>query len=551
RYRSPLASFNQPGEPRIEKTRLVLSTFNGTDPNAWLNQAMQYFNINEIHQPDWVQYAAYYLDGEANIWWQWLSSIYQDRNEQIRWEDFEKKLIARFGVSDYHNYDEALSHIKKTGSVSEFQREFERLACRVRGWPERALVGAFIGGLKFDLAAEVRLERPSTMREAIEIARRRDDHLSATQKARRGDKNPTEPSRTALDAHMRNRREKGQCYKCGERFTPGHRCKQAYMIQVVDSDDEEELKEVETRHYIKEDLEISVNAMLGVQGPRTIKLPASVRGRSIEVLVDIGSSHNFISAILVDALKLLATKVDPFDVRVVNGEKLRCHKYYRDVPINLQGETIKADLYSLPLVGPDIVLGVQWLEGLGEVKTNYKEGIMKFYLEKRLIILKIKLRGTVKGTELRFLELMDEENKHKRRIPILEDKDVLKGGGNDTEVVIDPTKPEHGSTRMRDSRWEFFAKEQRAWCLEDMLNGAQGVDVGTLARARDCYGWALGDGAPGDTRGALSESEGSDGARGVRNKREVVTQAKDAIACARARRDMTRMNSLILIGIDK
>ncbi|GER47185.1 eukaryotic aspartyl protease family protein [Striga asiatica] len=148
---------------------------------------------------------------------------------------------------------------------------------------------------------------------------------------------------------------------------PGHRCKQQLYTM---EGDEEEPEEVETRHYVKEDLEISVNAMSGVHGPRTIKLPASVLGRSIEVLIDTGSSHNFISAILSDALKLPATKVEPFDVRVANRERLRCREYYRDVPINLQGETIKADLYSLPLVGPGIVLGVQWLEGLGEVKTK-------------------------------------------------------------------------------------------------------------------------------------------------------------------------------------
>ncbi|GER30689.1 outer membrane protein assembly factor BamB [Striga asiatica] len=39
--------------------------------------------------------------------------------------------------------------------------------------------------------------------------------------------------------------------------------------------DEDEPEEEETRRYVKEDLEISVNAMSGVHGPRTIKLPAS------------------------------------------------------------------------------------------------------------------------------------------------------------------------------------------------------------------------------------------------------------------------------------
>ncbi|CAA0834225.1 Unknown protein, partial [Striga hermonthica] len=55
-----------------------------------------------------------------------------------------------------------------------------------------------------------RLERPSTMREAMEIARRRDDHLVATRKARRGEANPTEPSRTMSSAPVDNRGVNGE-----------------------------------------------------------------------------------------------------------------------------------------------------------------------------------------------------------------------------------------------------------------------------------------------------------------------------------------------------
>ncbi|CAA0835312.1 Unknown protein, partial [Striga hermonthica] len=166
------------------KPKVVLSTFTGADPDAWLNQAVQYFELNEIEGNDRVKYAAYYLDGEANVWWQWLTSVYRGRRQVIRWNDFERELLTRFGTSDYHNYNEALSRIRQTGSLRDYLKEFEQLACRVRGWLETALVGAFIGGLKFDLAAEVRLERPESMHAAMEVARRRDDHLTATRRGR-------------------------------------------------------------------------------------------------------------------------------------------------------------------------------------------------------------------------------------------------------------------------------------------------------------------------------------------------------------------------------
>ncbi|CAA0822644.1 Unknown protein, partial [Striga hermonthica] len=55
-------------EERAEvRPKITMPTFEGTDLDAWLSRAMQFFEINEIHKSERVQIAAYYLDGEANI----------------------------------------------------------------------------------------------------------------------------------------------------------------------------------------------------------------------------------------------------------------------------------------------------------------------------------------------------------------------------------------------------------------------------------------------------------------------------------------------------
>ncbi|CAA0841262.1 Unknown protein, partial [Striga hermonthica] len=405
-YEQRSQASNVQEQPRVEKQRLVLSTFKRTNPDAWLNRAVQFFDLNEMLQRDWVRYAAYYLDSEANVWWQWLTRVYRGRQQPIRWEDFERELLMRFGNSDYINHDEALTRIRQTGSVRDYQKEFERLACRVRGWPESALVGAFVGGLRYDLAAEVRLERPNTMHKSMEVARRREDHLAATRRGRAEFRVP-EPRRVPAtvgapsantrlpgtfrppatkvnrltEEEMARRRETGLCFRCEEKYTPGHRCKQNFLIEFVDSDDEESVIEEERDvefEVLNDEAEISVHAMVGTKGLRTMKLPAWLKDRRVTVLVDNGSSHNFINATLSHKLKLPTSTIDPFEVRVANGERLRCSEMYRGVPIEFQGVTVKADLFALPLVGPDVVLGVQWLEGLGDVTTNYRKGVMKF-----------------------------------------------------------------------------------------------------------------------------------------------------------------------------
>ena len=122
-----------------------------------------------------VEYAAYYLEGEASHWWKWLSCTYENQGKSIRWKDFEYEVRTRFGPIGYVDYDEVLSKMRQTGSLRDYQREFERAATQVNDWPEKALIGAFIGGLNLEIATEVKLHRPTNLRQAIDITRLKDD----------------------------------------------------------------------------------------------------------------------------------------------------------------------------------------------------------------------------------------------------------------------------------------------------------------------------------------------------------------------------------------
>lgn len=77
-------------------------------------------------------------------------------------------------------------------------------------------------------------------------------------------------------------------------------------------------------------------------------------------------------------MNLEATAIESFQVRVASGERLSCTKIYKNVQIRVQGFVITADLFELTLGGIDVVLGVQWLEGLGRVVTDYGRGTMEF-----------------------------------------------------------------------------------------------------------------------------------------------------------------------------
>ncbi|CAA0834211.1 Unknown protein, partial [Striga hermonthica] len=315
--------------------------------------------------------------------------------------------------------------------------------------------------------------RPDTMHDAMEVARRREDHLVATRRGRadvrfpdtrRTGPNPakagarpnvnTRPAgsivRRLSPEEVKRRRERGLCFKCQEKFTPGHQCKQAFVIEVANPDEEGSETEEEPPQDIivegpDEEAEISMHAMAGIRGPRTMRLPAWVRDRKVVVLVDNGSSHNFINAELSQKLNLPTTKIEPFEVRVANGERLQCTKSFRKVPIRFSGVTVKADLYALPLVGPDVVLGVQWLEGLGKVTTDYRTGIMEFNSGDQQVTLS---SGNEKDTKEVGLKSIEK---------------VWRGGGQIFAVLVEKTETHKGQ------------EEQQRGDVHELLQEFEGV----------------------------------------------------------------------------
>lgn len=69
---------------------------------------------------------------------------------------------------------------------------------------------------------------------------------------------------------------------------------------------------------------------------------------------------------------------EPFTVKVPHGDPLRCNAKFDNVPILLQGIPFTITLYSLSLMGLDMVLEVHWLEQLGIVSCNWRQMTMDF-----------------------------------------------------------------------------------------------------------------------------------------------------------------------------
>jgi hypothetical protein len=97
------------------------------------------------------------------------------------------------------------------------------------------------------------------------------------------------------------------------------------------------------------------------------------------VLIDSGSTHNFLSEKIARLLRLLVVPTKSFAGRIANGERLFCQGRFDEVQVNVQDIQFSLSLYSLPLVGLDMVLGIQWLTMLGSIICNWKQLTMDFH----------------------------------------------------------------------------------------------------------------------------------------------------------------------------
>ncbi|KAL5827800.1 hypothetical protein ACOSQ3_019651 [Xanthoceras sorbifolium] len=109
-----------------------------------------------------------------------------------------------------------------------------------------------------------------------------------------------------------------------------------------------------------------------------MRLMAWIRSSEILLLVDSGSSHNFININTVKKLGMKGTTIEAFDVRVANGERLKCDEVHHNVKMNVQGVQIVAELYVLTLAELDVVLESTWLKSIREAVTNFETITMKF-----------------------------------------------------------------------------------------------------------------------------------------------------------------------------
>ncbi|KAH9703219.1 hypothetical protein KPL70_011043 [Citrus sinensis] len=372
--------------PLLRTMKLEVPKFDGTDPNGWAFRINEYFDFHGTSEALRLRIVSFHLEGRASAWYQWMKA-----NDLLTsWKDFLQNLKFRFGASLYEDHQGNLSKLTQKSSVAEFQTEFEDLMNKVTGISEPLLISFFITGLRVDIRRELLLSRPSSLMEAFALARifeARGDESKVTSrpwskwthKTTTPSFHPTTTNHSPASAPAINPPQPAPSTLPPLLPTPSLPIKRTEDVdEAMGPPINSEISDVVEETIIVGDIS-SLNALAGQNTPRSLRLIGEINQQPVQVLIDSGSTHNFIKPAVAEVLGLAVQDTTTFRVYIGNGDSLVCRYVCSQVALSMQGHVFYIDLYVLPIEGPDIVLGIQWLQLLGKVSHDYAALSMEFF----------------------------------------------------------------------------------------------------------------------------------------------------------------------------
>jgi hypothetical protein len=227
---------------------------------------------------------------------------------------------------------------------------------------------------------DVKVKQPRTLLDAIRVARLVEERTQLQRKSTSAFRttgvtahqkhNPntsvgllgpppiTKPNQTSprgfkriTSQEAKDRRARGLYFYCDEKFILGHKCQRPHLF-IKDNPTGDELQvddTVEELPDMKPILKISFHAISRTNHPQTIKVIGKLKNQDIIVLIDGGSTHNFLDQSVVLRLGLPVTRDKKFRVMVANHEKIECSGRCLGLTMIIQGCTIQTVFYVFPV----------------------------------------------------------------------------------------------------------------------------------------------------------------------------------------------------------
>jgi hypothetical protein len=137
------------------------------DPLPWLNCCDQFFRVTRTPDNKKVLLAAFYMQGVTQQWYYRL-----ERNQGTpTWARFTELAHQRFGPPSRSNALGELSHLRRQGSITDYMEAFLTHLSLCDTITEPHQVTIFTAGLGEPLQTDVELQRPTSLEDAMGLAR--------------------------------------------------------------------------------------------------------------------------------------------------------------------------------------------------------------------------------------------------------------------------------------------------------------------------------------------------------------------------------------------
>ncbi|CAL0311936.1 unnamed protein product [Lupinus luteus] len=337
------------------------------------------------------------------------------------WPIFLNVVQHRFGLTQYEDIEGGFPKLSQTGSVADFQAQFEELLNKVTDISESLLISFFITGLKTHLRREFQFNRHTTSLEAFAMARayeaRLDDTLPMTKSWSHDThikpnfpSNPTQnkhdhtnqphqtPSNTAYivlppllptphsnifvhnmpSTELWDHRPKDLCFKRDEKWNMSHKCRNCVLL-LMEDDEDDPPQDSNDPYTIDVSGDISnLHSLSSQLQSRSLRAMGLYNNQNFTILIDNRSTHDFVKPALVERLGFLVHSCPRFKVATGCGTFLVCQFCCHGVPLLLQGINFEVNFFILDIEDPDVVLRFPWLQSLEKVAHDYVALTMEF-----------------------------------------------------------------------------------------------------------------------------------------------------------------------------
>ncbi|XP_042054452.1 uncharacterized protein LOC121799175 [Salvia splendens] len=445
-------------------TRYEFPKFDGEGFEGWVMRSEFFFEVAKVPFKDRVRVAAIHFEGKALQWHRGFASL-QGEAAYADWNCYIAALGARFGAHAYEDPLADLRNLKQKGTLQLYMDQFDEIYPRT-GIREDQALSFFLSGLVDELQMPVRMFRPKCLAEAYSLAKLQELTVRALGGKSKANHNVGQGASSyysqskplvvtstnykpsgnvnagggrdngraggARNHHnltpeeMDEKRARNECFWCKERFTPNHHCtkRRSYVMQMLG--DETEVKEDEEGEQVEEEsedelnLQLSLHAVWGREGPQIMRMKGLCQKKVLKILIDTGSTHNFLSSRVAGKIKGQFVQVPPRAVEVANGQLLQCTQKSSTFQWEMQSFKFTTEVYVIQLETYDLILGGQWLSTLGEIKWDFSKLSMVFLLNGE----EVKLLGEdwpVKSEQLHQLHVckQNDTDDHEHKMSLL------------------------------------------------------------------------------------------------------------------------------------